>query len=261
MDFVTNIKLKQALLTKKEKIACDAILDNLMMVQKYSFTELSEMIHITKPTILRFCKKVGYSGYNEFKYECIKYVNSVSHFNEELELKQDNISRTTKMYAEVISSLDSLIIQEDLNQIVTLLSTCRRIRAIGMINSAVSCWQLRYALLMFGIEIDVVDSVEALKTVDLCFKPNDLTIIFSVSAQNELVHNAIQLSKQSESSLVLVTMNKDNPYKQDCDVHLLLPSLGDLKKQSLLDSVPIYSVFVEILISYYATFEMDNKKQ
>ena len=52
---------------------------DLNKVQMYSLTEMSEKIKITKTTILRFTQKMGYSGYTEFRYDCVKYVNSLSN--------------------------------------------------------------------------------------------------------------------------------------------------------------------------------------
>lgn len=79
MDFLSNINLKKNTLTKNELKACELILMDLNKVQMYSLTEMSEKIKITKTTILRFCQKMGYSGYTEFRYDCVKYVNSLSN--------------------------------------------------------------------------------------------------------------------------------------------------------------------------------------
>ena len=76
MDLMDTIKLKRSALTKNESKACDMICEDLKLVQNCSIQELSEKIGVTKTTIMRFTQKMGYSGYSEFKYAVISYVNS-----------------------------------------------------------------------------------------------------------------------------------------------------------------------------------------
>lgn len=71
--FYRILILKKTLI-KNELKACELILIDIDYVQRYSLTEMSERIDITKTTILRFCQKMGYSSDIEFKYDC--YVHS-----------------------------------------------------------------------------------------------------------------------------------------------------------------------------------------
>lgn len=252
MDFLTNIQLKKHLLTKNELKACDAILENILLVQKLSFTELSEKIGITKASILRFCKKVGFSGYNEFRYECIRYVNSIDNVgDDEFNLSETHITKVARMYSDVLNLMEKVISEEEIIKLVVYIKKARRIRAVGIINSSLPCIQLRYAFLMFGIEIDVIDSLDQLMAIDLSIRSDDLTIIFSVSAKTECIQKAIEDSKSMGAKVAIVTMNVDSDYKEMADAFICLPSVSNLKNQSLLNSVPIISVFVEMLNVYY----------
>lgn len=252
MDFLTNIKLKKHLLTKNELRACDEILDNILLVQKLSFTELSEKIGITKASILRFCKKVGFSGYNEFRYECIKYVNSIHNVDtDDKDEIKTHITKVGHMYSDILNLMNKVIDEEEVKKLIKFIKSSRRIRAVGVINSSIPCQQLRYAFLMFGIEIDVINSVDELKAIDLSIGSKDLTIIFSVSAKSECVKNAIDYTKNVRGKTALITMNVTSEYRNDVDIFITLPSVSNLKNESLLNSVPIFSVFIEILNVYY----------
>lgn len=252
MDFLTNIHLKKHLLTKNELKACDAILDNILLVQRLSLAELSEKIGITKSSILRFCKKVGYSGYNEFKYECIRYVNSIHNVPNCIEEQvQTHITKVGNMYSNVLNLMDKVVDEQEVKKLVSLIKKAKKIRAIGVINSSLACLQLRYAFLMFGVDIDVITSAEELKAIDLCIGPEDLIIIFSVSAKSDYIKNAIEYSKNVGAKLALITMNIESQWRSEVDAFITLPSISNLKGDSLLNSVPIFSVFIEILIIYY----------
>lgn len=252
MDFITNIQLKKHLLTKNELKACDAILYNTLLVQQLSFTELSEKIGITKASILRFCKKVGYSGYNEFRYECIKYVNSINNVDNDVKHEiKTKITKVERMYSDVISLMDEVINEEEIKSLIKLIKESRRIKAVGLINSSLACYQLRYAFLMFGIEVDVITSDEELRGIDIALDKDDLIIIFSASAKNQCLNRAIQFKESIGTKLALVTMNVESEYKKNVDIFITLPSISNLKNESLLNSVPIFSVFIEVLNVYF----------
>ena len=253
MDFIKNIQLNKNLLTKNELKACESILDNLILVQELSFTDLSEKIGSTKASILRFCKKVGYSGYNEFRFECIRYVNSLNNISEEkISEELTDIRKVSNIYSSVMELMEKVIDENELIKLVNYIKTAKRIRLVGMLNSSLACIQMRYAFLMFGIEMTVINSTEELKSMDLSFNKDDLTIIFSVSSKSDSVQNAFEISKNAEAKVSLITMNPNSKYKEDIDSFIVLPSVSNLKNQSLLNSVPIYSVFIQILIFYYS---------
>lgn len=224
------------------------------MIQRFTFTELSEQISITKASILRFCKKIGYSGYNEFKFDCIKYVNSIKNIaieNTNTPL-MTNIGKVSNLYSDIIKLMEKVIDEKEILKLVEQIKVAKRIRAVGVVNSSLTCLQLRYAFLMFGVEISVVQSLEELKTIDLMLKEDDLTIIFSVSAKHDIVYKAIELTKNCNGTLSIITMNSESKHREIADSFIVLPSVSNLKNQSLLDSVPLFSVFIEILIFYYS---------
>lgn len=250
MDFLSNINLKKNTLTKNELKACEAILDDLNQVQKYSLTEISEMIQITKATILRFCQKMGYSGYTEFRYDCVKYVNSLSNAERLIEDENEKIMNVEKIYMDTIKLMHYTLKDEDLKTLAKAIKTARKIRCVGEINSEVTCLQLKYALAMYGVDVDVLASQSHVHATDLMTNEKDLFIVISASASSAIVKEAFLLKENNHCQIALVTMNPSTTLEQESDLFILLPSVAPLKNKSLLDSVPIYSIFVEILLHY-----------
>lgn len=252
MDFLSNINLKKSTLTKNELKACEAICEDLYKVQQLSLTEMSLEIDITKTTILRFCQKLGYSGYSEFKYDCIKYVNSLSNSNEEDNIEDDNsrIIRIENIYINTIKLMHHTLDNNKLIELANLIKNSRYVKVIGEINSSVSALQLRYALLMHGIDAQLLNSPAEVKAVDLCINEEDLLIVFSNSAKSATLKEAMALKANNSCKVALVTMNAQSPLEKEVESFTLLPSVASLKNKSLLDGVPIFSIFVEILLRY-----------
>ncbi len=247
-----NIQLKMNTLTKNELKACDAICKDLSIVQRFTLSDLSDQIDVTKTTILRFCQKVGYSGYSEFRYDCIKYVNSLS--NSEKENKEDEhdskIINIEKTYIDTIRLIHYTLHDEDVKSLASMIKKARTVRLVGEVNSAISAIQLRYALLMFGIDAHVLQSQTEVRIVDMCVNEEDLMLVFSAGAKTNIVKEVMSLKEDTNCQVALVTMNAQSPLEKEVDRFLLLPSVSTLKNKSLLDSVPIFSIFNEILIRY-----------
>ena len=250
MDFLENINLKKNTLTKNELKACEAILSDLNQVQKYSLTEISDIIKITKATILRFCQKMGYSGYTEFKYDCVKYVNSLSNAERLIDDENSKIMNVEKIYMDTIKLMHYTLKDEDLKKLARAIQSARKIRCVGEINSEVTCLQLKYALAMYGIDVDVLVSQSHVHAADLVTNEKDLLIVISASTTSAIVKEAYLLKENNHCQIALVTMNPSTSLESESDLFILLPSVAPLKNKSLLDSVPIYSIFVEILLHY-----------
>lgn len=252
MDFIGNITSKKNTLTKNELKACERILEDLTKIQRFSLVQMAAEINISKTTILRFCQKLGYSGYTEFRYDCIKYVNTL-HNREELEKEENGkMISVENNYIEAIKQMHQTIDEKRLQRLATLIQQARTIRCVGEINSAVICMQLRYALSMYGYDVDVLTSPAEIIAIDLAAKPEDLIFVISASAgKNSLVvEEAVKLADNCGCQLALVTMNETSSYSKKISPTILLPNTSTVKGNSLLENVPIFTIFVEILLNY-----------
>lgn len=70
-------------LTIQEKYLVDYILDNPDDILQKNINELAQLSYTSTATVSRLCKKLGFKGYKDFKYQ---YAAEYSHL---LELKSD----------------------------------------------------------------------------------------------------------------------------------------------------------------------------
>ena len=52
------------------------MLNHLDLVASYTIIDVAEFADVSKSALLRFCKKLGYSGYSEFKFEVSRFLLS-----------------------------------------------------------------------------------------------------------------------------------------------------------------------------------------
>lgn len=244
MNLMDNIQLKRGTLTKNELKACDRICTDLTLIQNCSIQELSEKIGVTKTTIMRFAQKMGYSGYSEFKYAVINYVNSTEQKGRS---EGDIVTYAENMYADTIRLIHHTADEGKMMQLAGKILSAESVYLAGMANSHVSAMQMYYSLLMFGIRATVLDSAESVRLVDLCVGKDDLIILYSVSGKSRIVKPLSDLKESSGCEVILITSSTQSG--SFADEAVVLPTFSE-RHGSLLENVPVYSVFNAILVNY-----------
>lgn len=256
MDILANVQMNKSLLTKNELKACEAICRDFTQVQTLSLNELSERIGVTKTTILRFCQKLGYSGYSEFRYDVIRGVNQHPEDKAPAETRMERIENA---YSRTIQLIHNSVSEAQIKKLIDTASKCRKVYVAGEVNSAVSALQLRYSLLMFGIDVTLLPSSADVKVMDLTVNKNDLIILYTVSGKSGIAAEVKALKQNSRIKTCLITMNAKMTEEEWCDACIVLPSLA-VSSKSVLEDVPIFSVFNEILVYYVSIRNEKNKK-
>lgn len=247
MNFIENMQQKEGTLTKNEKKVYELIRGDLGRLQHMSLTELSNDIGMAKTTILRFCQKLGYSGYMEFRYDLITWINSYEE--KDTQKQQSRMTSVENTYMNAISLIHEMVSESEVRKLVNKIHNCRRLYIAGEINSEVSALQLRYILLMIGIDSVVLRSSSDVKSIDLSINDQDLMIVFSVSAKSGIVAIAKEVRENNGFCLSLITMNPNITREDGFDQVIQLPSLQS-SNGSLLESVPVFNVFNEVIAAY-----------
>lgn len=91
MDMITNIREKYPNLTRKQKLIADYMLENIEKMSFLTLKELSEELDITEVTILNACSALGFSSFNEVKYESRKYISLMEKVNLHREMEYASV--------------------------------------------------------------------------------------------------------------------------------------------------------------------------
>lgn len=85
-DIIMRIEKLYLSMTKKQKQVADYIKENIDTMAFITLRDMSRELGVTEITILNTCKVLGYSSFNEVKYEVRKYIN----INRRIGLYQQN---------------------------------------------------------------------------------------------------------------------------------------------------------------------------
>lgn len=120
-------------LNEAEMCVYNYVVKNLKHILNLSVRELADEVHVSTATVMRFCKKMGYSGFSELKYKIKEFyeqqdqednyeINDIEDFVEHI--KSNDYLDKLKKAADLIKGADSF-------QILGL-GVCRDIAQYGI---------------------------------------------------------------------------------------------------------------------------------
>ena len=223
--------------TKSEKIIYEWIKKNPSTVVKDSIESLAEEISTSKAAIIRFSKKIGYSGFAEFKFELSRYI--ISGIRENKNENMDISRSITSLYAGYIKT------------IAKTLSNARRVKILGKNRTGLSALQFRYRLTKIGFDAEAITDGILMNQMQESLTKGDVVLIFTTRAEDLQYYELIKNISKNGVTTIVVTCTETKLIKQS-NYHILLPSIENASTSSFLDNQTIMCVFIEILLAELA---------
>ena len=217
------IKLKECYgrLSKSEKIVADYILKNKLTASDLTISELSKKTNVSCSTINRLALNLGYDGYKEF----IKSLSLNAH-NDEKELNKhiydvdidDDFNLSIKEVASLVCSLNieaitntyKMLDMKTLNKVIKLIDKAQRVVIFALSGSIVVAKDMLFKLERLGIACQVSDNYHSLLANASTLKKNELAVFISYSGNTKEVIEAAKLAKETEATVVGITMVGNN---------------------------------------------------
>lgn len=223
---IIDILSKTKDLTIQERAVASYIKENPKDILNVSIHDLAILTYTSAGTILRLCKKMGFKGYSDFKYQFASEYQALLY--QESQNNYDLFSEET--------SLDELIDRMPLSffrsveQTMTTLEKQQMIRIVKKINEAdeiiIDGTSLSYKIADFLAYkfTDVGYFARAFSGVSwshlTAIKENNkkaLAIIVSFSGENKLMLNDTKILKDLGIPYILVSSNIDSSMVKDAD--------------------------------------------
>lgn len=245
--------------TKSEITIYDWIKKNSSLVIRDSIDSLAKEIPTSKAAIIRFSKKIGYSGFAEFKFELSRYI--ISGIREEKNENMDIARSITSLYAGYIKQINDFIDLDDVKKIAKILSDAQRVKILGKNRTGLSALQFRYRLTKIGFDAEAITDPLLMDQVQESLSEDDVVLIFTTRATDIGYEKLIKSLSKNGVMTILISCAKTKLLQQ-AHYHMLLPSIENASKSSFLDNQTILFVFIEILlaeVAYIANGNYDHK--
>lgn len=191
-------------LTEMEQNILTYFENNLSSAVYMNLEELSRELYTSNATIVRFCKKLGLNGFNEFKYQLKKELSE----SNPMSLSSDDLLKQS--LATFRDNIDSLNFR-DLEDIKDLLISSRPLYIYG---TGLSCTPARYlqnALTNLDRSCILIEFTDLLESVTYNIK--DDAILFVITTHGDALRymQIFENAKQHGTTVILITCEEESP--------------------------------------------------
>jgi len=238
-----------------EKKIADYILENTQNIISDSISELSKKCDCGNATIVRFAKRLGYSGYQALKIGIAREINTTSAISIEINKNDSCYDIFKKRINDVYISLqntESVLEISSIDKIANIIMQSNRIVVFGLGNSAAIAQDAAHKFLRLGFNAQACcdNHMQAIIATHLDRKCVALGISHSGSSKD--IVDALELSKIGGATTVCITNYGNSPIIKACDYslftradetqHSILAMSSRIAQLTILDSIYTYIV-------------------
>ncbi|MGL6183980.1 MAG: MurR/RpiR family transcriptional regulator [Clostridium chrysemydis] len=191
-----------------------------------SISEIAKGAKTSEATITRFTKKLGFSGFQEFKVTLAKVISKEkgkSIISAAVD-KNESVQNTSKTILESNKMvLDKTFEELDFNKIVEireLILSSKRILFFGIGNSGISAMDANYKFMRIGLNTTTVTDNHTMLMMSSLISRNDLVFCISHTGETKELIEALNLVKENKGKIISITSNVRNTIMDMSDVNL-----------------------------------------
>ena len=221
-------------------------------------SELAERSHVSKPTVIRFCRSVGYDGLADFKLKLAGAVNEGVPF---VHRAVDEDDKAGDIMVKVIDNSVSALLKYRNNAashaferaIAALAAACgqgRRIEFYGVGNSGIVAEDAQHKFFRLGVAASAVSDGHVQVMSATMLQPGDCAVIISNSGRSRDLLDAAEIARRKGATTIVITASGSPLAHASCSPqHVLLAAdhPEDYDRYSPMVSRLLHLVIIDIL--------------
>jgi len=190
----------------------------LVLVDPRSFaslpvSELAERSHVSKPTVVRFCRSVGYNGLADFKLKLAGNVNEGVPF---VHRSVDEDDKPSDVIVKVIDNAVSALLkyrndatnhsfERAITALVAAGKSGRRIDFYGVGNSGIVAQDAQHKFFRLGVNTSAISDGHVQVMSATMLQPGDCAVIISNSGRSRDLMDVADIARKKGATTILIT--------------------------------------------------------
>ncbi|WP_304206808.1 MurR/RpiR family transcriptional regulator [Fusobacterium perfoetens] len=201
--------------TSSEILVRDYILENIEKIEELSARELGKITYTSAATVTRFCNKLGYKGYLDFKMKFISELKVIDkeHKLGEIEINErENVvtimRKMTEIEKKAVEDTANALSFEKLKIIRKLIHEAETVDFYAYdINVYVA--QYASSQLLYAGKKSTVNTATNMRALNaLLSNKKNVAIVISQTGENSRLVEFVKILKQRETKVIVITTSK-----------------------------------------------------
>jgi len=176
-------------------------------------TELAERSHVSKPTVVRFCRSVGYDGLADFKLKLAGTVNEGVPF---VHRSVDEDDKPGDLIVKVIDNAVSALLkyrndatghtfERAMAALVTTAQQGGRVEFYGVGNSGIVAQDAQHKFFRLGVNTAAMSDGHVQVMSATMLKPVDCAVVISNSGRSQDLIGVAEIAQRKGATLIVIT--------------------------------------------------------
>ena len=226
-------------------------------------TELADRAHVSKPTVVRFCRSVGYDGLVDFK---LKLAGSVSegvpfvHRSVDVDDKTSDvlvkvIDNTVAAFLKYRNDASSIAIHKATDALAAAATAAKRIEFFGVGNSGIVAQDAQHKFFRLGVNTVAYSDGHMQVMSASMLGPGDCVVVISNSGRTRDLMDACDIARKNGATTIVITASGSplaNISRQAGHIHLAADHPEGYDRYSPMVSRLLHLMIIDILATCLA---------
>ncbi|MEC0127817.1 MurR/RpiR family transcriptional regulator [Paenibacillus pabuli] len=221
MEMTDRINTYYPSMTKSEQKVARCVVEHPDNLIYLSVTELADFAGTGETTVMRFCRKIGFKGYQDFK---LMLAQGLPKRQIHLESGSEENDAADQLYASMIGVLQStqgMLDREQLKQAVQCLDQARYVQFFGVGSSGITALDAKNRFLRIGRRVEANSDSHIQSMMAVTMGEGDVAFGISVSGSTLDTNDMLMKAKQNGAKIIAMTNYAKSPIASIADVVLL----------------------------------------
>jgi RpiR family carbohydrate utilization transcriptional regulator len=254
-----RIKASMPSLAPAEQRVAKLVLGDPRSFANLPVSELADRAHVSKPTVVRFCRSMGYDGLSDFK---LKLAGSVSEGVPFIHRSVDPDDKTADVLVKVVDNAvaaflkyrndaSTYAVEKAAVALAATYQTGRRIEFYGAGNSGVVALDAQHKFFRLGVNtISYSDGHMQVMSATL-LGPGDCVVVISNSGRTRDLMDACDIARRNGATTIVITAS-GSPLAAAGHIHLAADHPEGYDRYSPMVSRLLHLMIIDVLATTVA---------
>ena len=178
-----------------------------------SITELAAQLKVAEATFLRFCRKLDYRGFQDFKLSLSQELGS-----EEKGAPMSHSKRIATNMVDAIMETYKQLDEEDCKRAAMYIYKANKVCVFGVGSSSIAPQMMKNRLVRTGLPVESTSDPHMQAIIASNLSDKDVMVLVSVSGATKDIINLAEIAKKNGTPLIVLTNYNKSPLAKYADV-------------------------------------------
>ena len=249
-NLIRRIADNKSALRKSEAKVASFVLDNANQVIHMRIVDLASQSGVSEPTVIRFCRAIGFDGFKSFKLQLAQHLSLGDVFTQFAVDDKDTIADLrNKVFDTTVGSL--LTVRDELDVValeaaITTINQAKRVEfyGFGASGSVAADAQHKFFRLQVSTAAYTDPHIQHMSAISL--GKDDVVVAISQSGQTQALLQSVRLAMEAGATVIGLAP-QDTALSKLCSIPLYVNVEEDLQAIAPVSSRIAHLVVIDVL--------------